>query len=269
MPERDAVHIELADHVLTITMDRPESRNALGQEIREGLTAGFKRLDEDDDCWVAVLQAEGPTFCAGADLKAALKARTTEGDAAPGPAAGAANRAQPGGGMMGRRRKPVVACVEGHAYAGGLEILMTCDLIVASTDAQFALSEVKRGLLAIGGGLFRLPRRLPYALAMEMILTGAPQTAQTMFDHGLLNRLVEPGAARAAARDLALMIAANSPIAVQAALEVASTAVAERWTDADGFAGQRAPLARVGASEDLMEGLRAFSEKRAPVWKAR
>ena len=159
--------------------------------------------------------------------------------------------------------------MEGFAYAGGLEILCMCTLVVASTDATFALSEVRRGLLAIGGGLFRLPRRLPMNIAMEMILTGEPQPAQLMFEHGFVNRLTAPGEARAAARELALQITANSPVAVQAALEVASTAVAEGWTDEEGFRRQGDALRRVQSSEDLVEGLRAFSEKRPAQWKGR
>lgn len=266
MTDREIVHVEFAHHVLTITMDRPEARNALSQQMLAELGAAFERLDKDVDCWVGILQAEGPTFCAGADLKEALQARTSGGDALPAPPA------REGGGtpsIMGRRRKPLIACVEGHAYAGGLEILLACDLIVASTDAQFALAEVKRGLLAIGGGLFRLPRRLPQSLATEMLLTGEPKPAELMFEHGLVNRLTDPGKARDAARELALQIAANSPVAVQAALEVSSRAVAEGWTDADGWTRQREASRRVQKSEDLIEGLRAFSEKRAPKWTGR
>ena len=268
MADREIVHVDLADHVLTITMDRPEARNALSQQMISELGAAFGRLDEDIDCWVAILQAEGPTFCAGADLKEALQARSGADDRAPSAPSGERRPAR-GLSIMNRRKKPVIACVEGHAYAGGLEILLACDLIVASTSAQFALAEVKRGLLAVGGGLFRLPRRVPHNVAMEMFLTGEPKPAQFMFEHGFVNRLTEPGAARDAARELALQIAANSPVAVQAALEVAGTADAEGWTDDEGWAGQREAFQRVQSSEDLIEGLRAFSEKRPPQWKGR
>ena len=265
MAEREIVHLDMTDHVLTITMDRPEARNALSRQMIAELSAAFARLDDDIDCWVGILQGEGPAFCAGADLKEALQVRS-----------GGASRDEPsadgdraGATFLGRRKKPLIACVEGFAYAGGLEICCACTLIVASTDAQFALSEVRRGLLAIGGGLFRLPRRLPLNIAMEMILTGEAKPAQVMFEHGFINRLTAPGEARAAARELARQITQNSPVAVQAALEVASTAAAEGWTDEEGFRRQGDALRRVQSSEDLLEGLRAFSEKRQPQWKGR
>jgi len=272
MAEGEVVHLDLTDHVLTITMDRPEARNALSARMIAELGAAFTRLDDDIDCWVAILQAEGPTFCAGADLKEALRARAprSEGESPARPAAITRPPAGPGGApMLSRHRKPVVACVEGQAYAGGLEILLTCDLIVASTEAKFALTEVKRGLLAIGGGLFRLPRRLPHNIAMEMFLTGEAKSAEFMFQHGFVNRLTQPGAAREAARELARQITANSPVAVQAALDVAGTAAAEGWTDEQGWTGQREASRRVQSSEDLIEGLRAFSEKREPQWKGK
>jgi enoyl-CoA hydratase len=262
MNEGQTVHTELEDHVLTITMDRPEARNALSRRMLSELSVALDRLDNDLDCWVGVLQGEGPTFCAGADLKEALESRTG-GGSDPTP------KSDTPVSLFNRHRKPLIGCVEGHAYAGGLEILMVCDLIVASTNAQFALTEVKRGLLAIGGGLFRLPRRLPANLAMEMILTGAPVSAQLLFEHRFVNRLTEPGQARAAARELALQIAANSPVAVQAALEVAATAMAQRWRDEDGWSGQREPSRRVQSSQDLIEGLRAFNEKRPANWSGR
>jgi enoyl-CoA hydratase len=264
MSERELVHTEAKDHVLTVTMDRPEARNALNAQMLSELNTAFRRLEEEDDLRVAILQAEGLTFCAGADLKAALATRSA--DSAPAPAEDTGSR---GRGFFGRNSKPVIACIEGQAFAGGLEITLACDMVVATTDSQFALTEVKRGLLAIGGGLLRLTRRIPYNIAMEMLLTGAPKPAQFMFEQGLINRLTAPGEARAAARELALLIAANSPIAVQAAKEVAAQSFAENWSDAEGFKRIKGPQARVQKSEDLIEGLRAFSEKRDPVWKGR
>lgn len=262
MADRELVHTDLSDHVLTITMDRPEARNALSRQMIAELGAAFQRLDEDEECWVGILQAEGPTFCAGADLKEALQQRD-------GPRAEPESREGGGFNIMARRRKPVIACIEGQAFAGGLEITLSCDLVVASTESMFALFEVTRGLLAIGGGLFRLSRALPRNIALEMILTGAPKSSEEMLAHGLVNRVAPPAETRAQARELALLITRNSPVAVQAALEVAGAAIAETWTDAEGWAGQRAPSARVQSSEDLVEGLRAFSEKRPPVWKGR
>lgn len=269
--ERELVHVDLTDHVLTITMDRPEARNALSRQMMSELTAAFTRLDEDDDCWVGVIQAEGPSFCAGADLKEALQGRTGERQA-PSPRADESDGQQRRGfvpPIMTRRRKPLIACVEGQAFAGGLEIVLTCDMVVASTESRFALFEVKRGLLAVGGGLFRLPRRIPQNVAMEMLLTGVEKSARTMHELGLVNRLAEPGETRYAARQLALEIAANSPISVQAALEVANRSVDEGWTDEQGWRGQVEPFQRVQRSEDMIEGLEAFSEKRPAQWKGR
>jgi len=260
MTEDEVVHVDLVDHILTITMDRPEARNALNYQMMAELAAAFERLDDDLDCWVGILQGEGPTFCAGADLKEALQARQSGNQIMrPGNAAS----------IFHRHRKPVIGCVEGPAYAGGLEILMICDLIVATTEATFALAEVKRGLLAIGGGLFRLPRRLPANIAMEMIVTGAPMAAAVLHQHGFVNRLTQSGEARTAARDLATVIAANSPVAVQAALEVTASAISEGWNDEQGWNGQKEPSQRVQSSQDLIEGLRAFSEKRNPIWTGR
>lgn len=271
-PDRELVHVDYDDHVLTITLDRPEARNALSRQLVAELSAALTRLDEDDDCWVGVLQAEGPSFCAGADLKEALQARRrprADGEGTQADEPPKERRTPTAPPMMRRRRKPLIACVEGQAFAGGLEIVLTCDMIVASTESRFALFEVKRGLLAIGGGLFRLPRRLPHNVAMEMLLTGVEKSGQEMQALGLVNRIAEPDDTRAAARRLALEITANSPIAVQAALEVANRAADEGWTDDYGWEGQLGPFQRVQASEDLIEGLTAFTEKRPAEWKGR
>ena len=263
MTDNDIVLVDFADNVLTITLNRPEARNALSRAMVEKLSAAFDRLENDPECRVAVLQAEGPSFCAGADLKEALAART---GGAPSPADEMDGKVPD---LMRKRRKPLIACVEGQAFAGGLELVLVCDLLVASQTSLFALAEVKRGLLAVGGGLFRLPRRIPPAIATELLITGEAKSAEEMARYGLVNRIAAPGETRAAARELALQIAANSPVAVQAALEVTTAATFEAWSDAQGWEGQMAPFKRVRQSEDMVEGLRAFSEKRAPVWTGR
>lgn len=259
---REIVHVDLADHVLTVTMDRPEARNALSRRMIGQLMDAFSRLDGEGDCWVGVLQAEGPSFCAGADLKdLARNSAATPRRSSVAPTSRS---------LLHRRRKPLIACVEGHAFGGGLEIILaSCDIVVASTSAQFALTEVQRGLVASGGGMFRLPRRLPESLAMEMVLTGRPQAASTMYQHGFVNRLVAPGETRAAARELALQIVENSPVAVQAALEVARTSSAEGWSDEESWDRQRPAIDRVMASEDVIEGVRAFNERRPARWQGR
>lgn len=266
MSNRELVRTSAKDHILTITLDRPEARNALNSDMVEGLRAAFRRLDDDDDMRVAILQAEGPIFCAGADLKEALASR----DNSKAWASSAANEAPHPRGRVAFLefiRKPWIACVEGQCLAGGLEVALRADMIVSSTGSQFGLPEARRGLLAIGGGLFRLPRKIPYNLAMEMLLTGAPQSAQAMAAAGLVNRLSPPGEVRAAACELALQIASNSPMAVQITKEVAAAAFAEQLTDEEGFARHQEPFKRLQASEDFIEGLRAFAEKRPAIWK--
>jgi enoyl-CoA hydratase len=244
--------------IFVITIDRPEARNAFNGAMARQLEALVDRFDEDDALWVAILRGNGPTFSAGQDLKAA---RTGDMGAA---------KKRGGFGIMGvPPRKPIIAAVDGQALAGGMEMVLSCDLVVASEAAVFGLAEAKRGLLAVGGGCFRLPQRVPYHVAMEMILTGETKTAQEMHQHGLVNRVVPRGEALAGALELARTIARNSPVAVRAAKEIAFRSAAERWTDADGWTKQQEPYRAVARSEDLQEGLRAFAEKRDPVWKGR
>jgi enoyl-CoA hydratase len=175
-----------------------------------------------------------------------------------------------GFGIMARPPlKPVIAAIEGHAYAGGLELALSCDLIVASEESQFALMEVKRGLVATGGGCFRLHRRIPYHLAMEMVLTAEPRTAAEMREHGLLAKVTTPGKALEAALDLARKVIRNAPIAVRASKEIVSRSQAEGWTDEESWTKQLGPSERNAASEDKPEGLAAFAQKRPPIWKNR
>jgi len=257
--EKSYFHSEVVEgHIFVVTIDRPEARNAFNGAMARQLEALVDRFDDDDALWVAIIRGNGPTFSAGQDLKSA---RT--GDMG-------ASKKRGGFGIMGLPpKKPIIAAVDGQALAGGMEMVLSCDLVVASETSVFGLAEAKRGLLAVGGGCFRLPRRVPYHVAMEMILTGETKTAQEMQLHGLVNRIVPPGKALEGALELARLIARNSPVAVRAAKEIAFRSAAEQWTDADGWTKQQDPYRAVSRSEDLQEGLRAFAEKRDPVWKGR
>jgi enoyl-CoA hydratase len=256
MEDQPAVLVERRDRVLVITLNRPEARNAVNAAVAEGIAGALDQLDADDELFVGVLTGAGKGFCAGMDLKAFVTGqRPWFGDRG---FAGIVQR--PG-------RKPLIAAVEGFAVAGGLEIALACDLIVASKGAKLGVPEVKRSLVAAGGGLRRLPRRLPYGVAMELALTGEPITAERASELGLVNRLSEPGGALDAALELAGVIAANAPLAV-----VASKEVLERqfgWSDEEFWHKQGEITAPVFVSEDAREGATAFAEKRAPQWRGR
>jgi enoyl-CoA hydratase/carnithine racemase len=257
--ERPLLRTKVVDgRILVVTIDRPEARNAFTVAMALQMEALVDDFEADDDLWLLLIAGAGPTFCAGQDLK----------EAAAGVYAWGKTRG--GFGILERPPvKPVVVAVEGHAFAGGFELVLCADLIVATAVAQFALSEVKRGLIAAGGGLLRAPKRLPYHLAMEMALTGEPQTAQTMLAHGVVSRLAQPGEAYDVALDLARTIAANSPLAVAASKDLIARGAREQWTEEAGWTTQAPAFARVRASEDCREGLAAFAEKRAPIWRNR
>ncbi|WP_030255508.1 crotonase/enoyl-CoA hydratase family protein [Streptomyces violens] len=252
----DAVHTEFSDGIAVITINRPEARNAVNLSVAEGVAAAIDELDARDDLAVGILTGAGGTFCAGMDLKAFLKG---ERPSIEGRGFAGLTDAPP--------RKPLIAAVEGYALAGGCELALACDLIVAADNAQFGLPEVKRGLVAAAGGLLRLPQRLPYQIAMELALTGAFLDAHRAHGYGLVNRLAEPGGALDGARDLAAAIAANGPLAVRVSKEVVVGSTV--WPAAEAKERQKALVEPVFVSEDAKEGPRAFAEKRAPRWTGR
>jgi enoyl-CoA hydratase len=244
---------EFADGVAVFTLNRPEAKNAVNLEVSEALAAAIDEFEARPDMTIGILTGAGGTFCAGMDLKAFSRG---ERPSIPGRGFGGLTEAPP--------TKPLIAAVEGWALAGGCELALSADLIVASRDAKFGIPEVKRGLAAAAGGLLRLPKILPYPLAMEMAITGDPLTAEVAHHHGLVNRLTEPGEALSVAKELAARVAANGPLAVRATKQVVS--MAANYTDPDAFVAQRKFIDPVFASSDAQEGARAFAEKRAPVW---
>lgn len=250
------VEYEPDGHIALITIRRPEARNAVNGDVAKGMEAAIDSLEADDDVWVGVVTGEGSVFSAGADLKAIASGQAADLQTERGGFGGITRR---------ERTKPLIAAVDGPALAGGCEIALSCDLIVASTNAAFGLPEVKRSLAAIAGGLFRLPRALPPKIAMEIVLTGDPITAERAYSLGMINELVEPGNAVTAARALAERIAVNAPLAVRESRKIVLAADTNDdetlWNM--GFAAMGA-LAR---TEDFAEGPRAFIEKRPPVWK--
>jgi enoyl-CoA hydratase len=251
------IKVERLERVCVITIDRQERRNAIDQPTAEALAAALEDFDARHDVVVGVLTGAGGSFSAGMDLKAL--------------AAGGARPDTESRGMLGITGrppvKPLIAAIEGPALGGGFEIALACDLIVAATSASFGLPEVRRGLVAAAGGLIRLPRRIPAAVALELILTAEPITAERGYALGLVNQLCEPGQGRETALALAARIAANAPLAVRAAKRIASDST--NLSMADAFANQQPIVQMVRESEDAREGTRAFVEKRAAEWQGR
>jgi enoyl-CoA hydratase len=244
--------------VAVLTINRPEARNAVNGDVARTMEEGLDRLEEDEDIWVGIVTGAGPVFSAGADLKAI----------ASGQAADLQTKRGGFGGIAARQRtKPLIAAVDGPALAGGTEIVLSCDLVVASTNARFGIPEVKRSLVAAAGGLFRLPRALPRNIAMELALTGDPIDAERAHHFGLVNELVEPGKALEAALALAERVTVNAPIAVRESRRV----LLEGMLADDDSAWKITfdAMAKAMATEDFAEGPRAFIEKRAPEWKGR
>jgi enoyl-CoA hydratase len=249
----DEVLVERRGLVQVITINRPAAKNALNAAVGIGVSNAVDELDESDELRVGVLTGAGGSFSSGMDLKAFLKGETP---------------ALPGRGLCGITRtpphKPLIAAVEGWALAGGFELLLACDLVVAGASAKFGVPEVKRALIAGGGGAFLLPQRIPLAIALEFLLTGDSFDANRAAEVGIVNRVVSDGAALESAVELASRIAANGPLAVAGTKQIARAA--REWTGSDSWDRQGEIIQPVLGSEDAREGARAFTEKRAPVW---
>ena len=251
------IKTDIDEHVLLITLDRPQARNAFNQAMADEMEAIIDHYEANPSLRCAILSANGPTFSAGQDLIETAKT----GRVSSTPRRG-------GFGIMAQPpTKPLIAAVENQALAGGMELTLCCDIVVASEKAIFGLAEAKRSLVAIGGGCFRLPHRIPHNIAMEMIITAEPRSAAAMHQLGYVNSMVPVGQTLIEARRYAALVVRNGPMAVKASKAIASRSATEQWSDAEGWRLQEELVAPVMQSYDLQEGLRAFSEKRAPIWK--
>lgn len=245
---------EVRDNVMILTLNRPEAKNAFNAALSQALSDALDRFEADPKLCVGVLTGAGGSFSTGMDLKGLLS--------------GEKSFTQKRGGfgiMKLPPSKPLIAAVEGYAVAGGLELALSCDLIIATEDSKLGLPEVKRGLVAVGGGLFRLPRRIPYHVVMELALTGELHPAQRFLEWGLVSKVVPRGAALDSALALAQKIAANGPLAVAATKQI--LAKAHEWSEEAAWSEQNKIARPALRSKDAAEGARAFAEKRPPVWR--
>ncbi len=251
-----AVLTERRDNILIVTINRPEKRNAVNKAVAQGIGDALEEFDGDDALSVGILTGAGGGFCAGMDLKG-----FASGETPWHPTRGF------GGIVQSPPVKPMIAAVEGFAVAGGLEIALACDMMVVAKGAKLGIPEVKRSLVAAGGALLRLPRKLPLNIAVEMALTGDMITAERGYELGMVNRLAEPDGALDAALELAGAIAVNGPLALTATKQILEAQ--REWTDAEFWDKQMEIAGPVFGSQDAQEGAVAFTEKREPVWKGR
>ena len=251
----DEVLTSEEDGILVVTINRPEAKNAMTKAAAEGIAAAMDRLDSDDNLRVGILTGAGGTFCSGMDLKGFLRG---ESPSIEGRGFGGIVQKPP--------EKPLIAAVEGYALAGGLELMIACDLVVANTGAKFGIPEVKRGLVAAAGGVMMLPDQIPERIAMELALTGDFIDAARAYELGLINRITD-GEALVAAKELAASIVANGPLAVRVSKQVIKQS--RGWPMDERYTRQTQLIAPVFISEDAREGAAAFAEKRAPNWKGK
>mgnify|MGYP003129029884 FL=1 len=256
MSDEQPVLVDVADGVMTISLNRPKAKNAVNRAMAEGVAAAMDELDGNDAIRVGIITGAGGTFCAGMDLKAFV---TGELPMLEGRGFAGFVESPP--------QKPLIAAVEGFALAGGLEVMISCDLVVAADNAKFGIPEVKRGLAAAAGGLIRLPRQVPPRVAMELALTGDFMDAERAIGMGLINRSVPAGTALEGAQALAATIVANGPLAVKLSKQVISES--GDWSAQDMWQKQQEIVMPIFTSEDAIEGATAFAEKRAPNWKGK
>ncbi len=255
MNDAAEVFTEVEGGVLIVTINRPEAKNAMNKAAAEAISAAMDRLEAEDDLRVAILTGAGGTFCSGMDLKGFLRG---ESPSVPGRGFGGLSQWTP--------KKPVIAAVDGYALAGGMELALSCDLIVANVNSKFGIPEAKRGLAAAAGGLIKLPRQIPPRIAMELALTGDFIDAKRAYELGFINRLTE-GPSIDGAKELAARIAENGPLAL-----IASKAIvrdSHEWSEAEMWDKQAAYIAPVFTSSDAREGAAAFAEKRKPNWQGK
>ena len=255
MSDTEEVLTQVEDGVLIVTINRPEAKNAMTKAAAEGIAAAMDRLDSDDELRVGILTGAGGTFCSGMDLKGFLRGEspTVEGRGF-------------GGVVQAPPKKPLIAAVEGYALAGGLELMIACDLVVAHKDAKFGIPEAKRGLVAAAGGVMMLPDQIPERVAMELALTGDFIGAERAYQIGLINEVTE-GSALDGAKALAARIAANGPLAVRVSKQIMKES--RGWAMEDRYKKQAQLIGPVFVSEDAREGAAAFAEKRKPNWKGK
>ncbi|MHC4046807.1 crotonase/enoyl-CoA hydratase family protein [Bradyrhizobium vignae] len=255
MSEEIPVLTEVRGPILIITLNRPQAKNAANLALSQGVAAAIDRLDADDAISVGIITGAGGTFCSGMDLKGFLKG---ERPSIPGRGFAGLTEALP--------KKPLIAAVDGYALAGGMELALSCDMIVANRNAKFGIPEVKRGLAAAAGGLIRMPRQMPFRVAMEFALTGEFFGAQRAYELGIINRVTD-GPALDAALELAAAIGTNGPLAVKASKQVIVDS--RLWPEDQMWKKQQEIVRPVFVSDDAREGAAAFAEKRAPNWKGK